>query len=146
MLNRDKFYYIEGDRMTMKKKPEDLKKRGAKQKLINPAEAQKKLDDYYAEQKANNKPPTISGIARVLDVDRGTLLNIEKEKKDYNPEIVSIVKKAKARVLEYLEERLDSNNCTGAIFNLKCNFGFVDTQKVETNVSGGIDVNIKIVD
>ncbi len=93
-------------------------------------ELQTIIDEYFADCEARDKPYTISGLAYVLDMSTESLRRYgEKE------EFCATVRKAKLKVERYLEERLDAAACTGAIFNLKNNFGWKDQQ--DHTVSGG---------
>lgn len=74
--------------------------------------------------------PTMAGLAMSLGVDRKTLTNYS-HKDEYFPAI----KKARAKVEIALEQHLYTKNVTGAIFNLKNNFGWTD--KTETDITSG---------
>ncbi len=67
--------------------------------------------------------PTMSGLAIALGVDRRTLTNYA-ERDEFFPAI----KKARMMVEMALEQHLYGKNVTGAIFNLKNNFGWTDKQ------------------
>lgn len=64
------------------------------------------------------KPYTMSGLARAIGLDRKSLLNY-RNRDEYFPSI----KAAKARCEEYWEGRLDSPYANGAKFNLANNYG-----------------------
>lgn len=69
---------------------------------------------------ANPAPYTMSGLARFLGVDRGTLLSYSKKDEFY-----STIQAAKAKVEECVETRLlEGKASTGAIFALKNNHGW----------------------
>ena len=87
---------------------------------------QKAIDLYFKKCDEKSKPYTVMGLCLTLDIDRKTLLNWEKEE-----EFFHIVKRAKYKIAEMLEEKLHSHACTGAMFNLKCNFGFIDKQEID---------------
>ena len=77
--------------------------------------------------------PTVSGLALVLDLTRKSL--IDYEGKD---EFVHTVKRGKARVEAYNEQRLHQPACTGVIFSLKNNFKWQDKSEVgHTGPDGG---------
>lgn len=78
-------------------------------------------------------PYTISGLCLVLDLDRQSLLNYSRRE-----EFFDIVRRAKLRIQNDIELRSFNNNPTGAIFNLKCNFGYRDS--IDVNL-GGQDEN-----
>lgn len=70
--------------------------------------------------------PTVSGLAYLLGMSTEAFRNYE-EKDDF----IATVKRAKQRIEISLEHRLAGNNVTGAIFNLKNNFGWKDKQETE---------------
>lgn len=65
--------------------------------------------------------PLVTGLAISLDLTRQGLINYEGR-----PEFVDAVKKAKARVENFLENRLHDGHVAGPIFNLKNNFNWRD--------------------
>jgi len=76
------------------------------------------------------EPYTISGLALAMGIDRDTLLNYEKR-----DEYFGTIKSAKDKVHADVERRLMEKQATGAIFNLKNNFGWRD--KTETDITSG---------
>lgn len=76
---------------------------------------------------------TVSGLAYTLGMTRQGLC--EYAAKD---QFSDTVKKAKQRIEMYIEQRLNNPACTGAIFNLKNNFGWKDSK--ETVHKGAIGV------
>ena len=82
----------------------------------------------------SDQHPTVTGLALVLDLTRNSLITYEGRE-----EFVNTVKKGKARVESYIEQRLYHNNAVGCIFNLKNNFGWKD--KTETEMSGSIGLH-----
>jgi len=81
-------------------------------------------------------PYTMSGLARHLGMDRRTLIDY-KERDEFLPAI----KAARERVHEDVETRLMEKQATGAIFNLKNNFGWKDETKTDIT-SGGKPIPI----
>lgn len=78
------------------------------------------------------KPYTITGLAVFLDTSRETLLNYESK-----GEFFDTIKKAKEKIYAYAEEFLYSGkNPTGAIFNLKNNWGWQDKTEVDHTSKG----------
>ena len=70
-------------------------------------------------------PPTVSGLAYALDMETETVRAYgEKDK------FSAIIKRAKQQVEIALEGRLYGTAPTGAIFNLKCNFNYRDSDDV----------------
>lgn len=83
-------------------------------------------------------PYTMSGLARRLGLSRQGLL-------DYNNRdaFLDTIKKAREKVHEDVETRLMEKAPTGAIFNLKNNFGWKDESKQDIT-SGGAPIKIDI--
>jgi len=75
----------------------------------------------------NKKHPTVTGLALALDMTREGLLHYINK----NEQFADTIKKAKAKVEEYIEQRLYMNNATGCIFNLKNNFGWKDSSELD---------------
>lgn len=100
-------------------------------KYTSPEDMQADIDAYFG-RCTDEDPPTISGLAYHLDMTTESLRNYENR-----DEFFATVKKAKQRVEMALEKKLLGNTqCTGAIFNLKNNFGWKDKQ--ETHLTGAI--------
>ena len=82
--------------------------------------------------KTKERPLTITGLALALGfTTRQALLNYEGK-----PEFVDTIKRAKAKVEQYAEERLfDRDGVNGAKFNLSNNFkGWSERQQIESKV------------
>ena len=78
------------------------------------------------------RPFTVTGLALALDTCREVLLNYEKNPE--NDQFSDTIKRAKQRIHNYAEEFLfNGKNATGAIFNLKNNWGYVD--RTETDIT-----------
>jgi hypothetical protein len=101
-------------------------------------------------------PYTITGLAVALDTYRDVLLDYESGKyddpekaDDLNDQFSNTIKRAKERCHGYAEESLFiGKNPTGAIFNLKNNYGWQDKTVVETDPkdSGGIMDKLQEID
>lgn len=76
----------------------------------------------------NPEPYTMAGLAYALGIDRETLLNYASRELFFDT-----VKKGRDKVQMDVERRLMEGQPTGAIFNLKNNFGYVD--KTETDLT-----------
>ena len=78
------------------------------------------------------------GLVEACDFeDRQSLINYA----GYSKEFLAIVKKAKQKVENYIEERLMlGHNVAGLIFNLKNNFGWVDKQEIDQTIKGDISL------
>lgn len=81
---------------------------------------------YFEECEDTEKHPTVSGLAYYLDVDRRTLTNYQNK-----DEFFPTIKRAKAYIESYLEQRLFGQTVTGVIFNLKNNFDWKDKKELE---------------
>lgn len=80
----------------------------------------------FREVMTDQKPYTMSGLARHLEIDRKTLLNYSKIEQFF-PTILA----ARERVHEFAESQLYSRNASGAAFNLKNNFDWRDRSEVD---------------
>ena len=95
-----------------------------------------RMKSYYNEKAGTDvqvndpAPYTMSGLARRLGMDRDTLINYA-----HKDEFVGTIKAARERVHEDVETRLMEKQATGAIFNLKNNFGWKD--KSENDITTG---------
>ena len=85
-------------------------------------------DDLSIVNDVEGSIPTVSGLAYHLGMSTEALRNYEDK-----DEFLATVKKAKQRVEVFLENRLHAGQPTGAIFNLKNNFGWKD--KLEQELS-----------
>lgn len=114
-------------------------KGGQPMKFQSVEELQEQIDQFFNECKESKRPYTITGLALALDTNRQTLMNYEKEP-GYEW-FFDTIKKAKARVENYVEERLFGNQVAGPIFNLKNNFkNWKD--KTETENTGEMTINV----
>lgn len=85
----------------------------------------------------NPAPYTMSGLASWLGIDRDTLLRYSKKEDFYGT-----IKAAREKVHADVETRLMENNATGAIFNLKNNFGWRDEKNIDLTSNGNTVGNI----
>lgn len=93
---------------------------------------QEKIDAYFDECDEKHEPYTITGLALALDTTRQGLLNYEDREEFYYT-----IKRAKLRIEHFVEKSLWAPKiATGVIFNLKNNFGWVDKQEIDQNVTG----------
>jgi len=97
----------------------------------------KKVDAYFAQK---DLVPTQLGLAMYLDVNRDTLHQWLVE----NGPFSDIIKKAKDLIENFWQKRLALGQCTGAIFWLKCQAGWKDTQEVNVKHEGDINLSINI--
>jgi hypothetical protein len=78
-------------------------------------------------------PYTMSGLARHIGLSRQGLLDYANR-----DQFLDAIKAARERVHEDVESRLMEKNATGAIFNLKNNFGWKDKTEQDVNHSGEV--------
>lgn len=122
------------------------KVKGPKYLFKDPYKLQQAVDLYFDECKEQNRPPTVTGLALSLRASRDWLWNWENETRgERMPEkkrkaIADIIKLAKERIHNYLEEQLImGRQPIGIIFSLKNNFGWKD--KTEQAIEGGLQVS-----
>lgn len=101
---------------------------GRPPKYKTPEDMKKVVDEYFAT--LGDDKPTVTGLCIALDLTRQGLL----EYTDKSDEFSDIIKKAKQKVEHALEQHLYTGQVTGAIFNLKNNFGWKD--KTEKELTG----------
>jgi hypothetical protein len=114
-----------------------MAKGGRPRKYQSAAELQEKIDAYFAECDKQDRPYTVTGLARACGLDREQLINYAAI-----DEFSDAIKNAKAKVLQWIEERLNDKNTftPGLIFNLKSNYGWRDEKKIEH--SGNITIGL----
>jgi hypothetical protein len=95
---------------------------------------EEKIDKYFKDCDAKEKPYTITGLAVALDTSRETLCNYEKKEKYFDT-----IKRAKARCEQWVEENMlmNKSNATASIFSLKNNYGWRDKNEVDHTSSDG---------
>lgn len=91
------------------------------------------IEAYMGEGDNRIFAPTVEGLAYALDLTRQGLIEYQDK-----PEFSDTIKRAKQRVAIALEQRLYGQSVTGAIFNLKNNFGWKDA--VQTEHTGSIQI------
>jgi hypothetical protein len=110
---------------------------GRPREIKNPKQFDRRAEGYFEECRTNGEPILLTGLIRALGLSsRSALDNYETR-----PEFVNSVKKAKLRVEEEYEKRLQGQSPTGAIFALK-NFGWRDQQQIEH--SGGLKISTQV--
>lgn len=110
---------------------------------------QKAIDEYFELCNKQEAPYTISGLALALDFDsRQSLLNYCDYEDDEDKSFLDTIKRAKALCEFDVERGLLSGkyNATGAIFNLKNNYGWKDKQEIEADVKNDVTINIELTD
>ena len=101
----------------------------------------KAIDAYFDMCAEESIPLTITGLALALGfIERKSLIDNE----GYSGEFLHTLKKAKLMVQNYAETFLyTGKTVAGAIFNLKCNYGWEDKQIIEH--SGSIETTATII-
>ena len=116
---------------------DEKEKVGRPLKFKDKEELQKKITEYFDKCSETGKPLTITGLAVALDTFRSVL--IDYESKD---EFSYTIKKAKEYIHAWTEEYLfTGKNQTGAIFNLKNNYGWKDSSQTDIT-SGGEQLGV----
>lgn len=95
----------------------------------------KKTEEAVMEQ---HKPYTVAGLAVFLDCSEDTLLNYAHKKKFFGT-----IEKAKEIIYAYKQEFLYSGkNPTGAIFDLKNNYGWKDKVEEDHRFPDGLPIQV----
>jgi len=120
-----------------------MSKAGQPMKYKTVGALKKAIEAYFVMCIEDKIPLTITGLAIALDfTSRQALINYEKTK-GYE-KFFDTVKKAKLMVQNYAETFLfTGKTVAGAIFNLKCNYGWEDKQIIEH--SGKIETTATII-
>lgn len=116
---------------------------GRPPKWGNPEDFQAAIDAYFTKCETSSppKPKTIMGLALALDLSFQGLIEYA-AKGEYS----EIVKRAKATVVEEVEQRLFGTTPTGAIFWLKNHGGYRDQQDHKVDASVSITIGKKDAD
>lgn len=99
---------------------------------------------YLEEKRVQVEPFTITGLALALDMSRDNLLYYTEER---DPDFYRIISRAKLRCQNYAERQAmhpHSKNITGPIFNLKANYGWVETNRQEVTGKDGAPLNMNV--
>lgn len=114
-------------------------KAGRPKKFQNIEEFREKIEEYFDNCDARDRPYTVTGLAYHLDTNRTLLLNIE-NLGHYGEDFAYEIAKAKMRCELWLEENLltRNSNVVGSIFALKNNFGWKDKTEQDVNYTGDI--------
>lgn len=102
---------------------------GQPPKWDSPEKLQKDIDKYFKDCEVTHKPYTIAGLAYALGVSRTTIYNYS-----YKDEFFNTIKKARDRVMAYIEEQAIIKGNAGTIFIMK-NYGYTDKQEIDASVS-----------
>jgi len=99
---------------------------------------------YIVEKQIQTEPFTITGLALALNMSRENLLYYKPE---IDPDFFSIIKMAKLRCQNYCERQAihpNSRNVAGPIFNLKANYGWIETSRQEVTGLNGQPLSASI--
>lgn len=115
-----------------------MAKEGRPLKFESVKQMQNAIDLYFlscTDPEDENKyirPLTITGLANALDTTRDLLIDYA-EKDEFS----DTIKRAKGKIHQYVEEYLfNGKNQTGAIFNLKNNYGWKDKTEQDLTTGG----------
>lgn len=105
-----------------------------------PQELETLIAEYFIKQEADKQPPTVTGLALKLWIDRKTLLDYSKQDL-FSP----VIKEAKQKIMNYAESLLLQKDkfTLGQIFYLKNNYKESYREKIE--VEGNINSTISLV-
>ena len=125
-------------------KASEIMAEGRPRKYKTVKQVQKIIDEYFKKCDEENRPYTVTGLALALGMGRQNLIDYCGRTDENGEPFMDTIKNAKHRIESRIEEGLLSGkfNATGAIFNLKNNYGWKDKQEVEQ--SGGLDNTITI--
>lgn len=122
---------------------------GRPRKYKTVAEVEKIINEYFDKCDKTGKPYTVTGLAIELDMSRKMLLEYCDRVDENGDSFRNSIKKAKDRCEAKIEEGLLSGkyNATGAIFNLKNNYGWKDKQEQEITGADGdkFELNINVI-
>lgn len=97
-------------------------------KFKTPEALQEAVDKYFKDAEAAGKPVSLSGLSCALEWSRDCIIKFG----DTSSPVFDTIRNARRKIREYAENYLYfGKNQVGAIFNLKCNWAFQDTQRIE---------------
>lgn len=118
----------------LKKKQQQKNPVGKPRKYKNAKDLEKVMNEYFEYCDREGVHYGVVGMCVYLDIVRTTLLEYEKE-----PEYMDTIKLAKQRIESYNEQMLyKMKNPTGAIFNLKNNFGWADRSEIKQDIQATV--------
>lgn len=97
---------------------------GQPPKWESPEKLQEDIEGYYIYCRDYDRPLTIAGLSAHLGVSRQTIYNYS-----YNDEFFDIIKKARDKIMAYLEETAIIKGNAGTIFVMK-QYGYTDRQEI----------------
>ena len=114
---------------------------GRPPKYTSPKEMARVGNEYLDQQLADGKPLTITGLAIALGFcERKALIDYQGKE-----QFRHVVKALKARVEQWIESRMYTNQVAGAIFVLK-NMGWTDKQDIGLSTPNGpIETKFEVV-
>lgn len=117
------------------------KRNGRPPKYETPEDMQKAIDDFFNDREKAGRKPTVAGLTLALGFNsRQSILNYEG-----TPRFLDVIKKARMRLQDEVEERLLSGqNPVGSIFWLKNqgnDEGWRDLQQSQVEHSGNLTIN-----
>jgi hypothetical protein len=100
---------------------------GQPRKWESPEKLDADIKEYFEYCRVNKRPLTIAGMAAYLGCDRQTIYNYS-----YKDEYFDVIKKARNKIIAYIEEELMIKGTAGQIFVAK-QYGYKDTQEIITH-------------
>ena len=95
---------------------------------------EKAIDNYKQYLQANDRPPTIAGLAYYTGIERQTIYNYEKDEAYFDT-----IKKLRDWVIMTYEEEAIIKGNGGVVFMLK-NYGYTDRQELLHD--GSMDIKV----
>ena len=128
---------------------EEVRAMGRPRKYETVEELEEIIEEYFTECDDDKRPYTVTGLALALGMSRRGLLDYCTRVDENGEPFLHSIKNAKDRCEAKIEEGLLSGkyNATGAIFNLKNNYGWKDKQEQEITGANGekFELNINVI-
>lgn len=116
--------------------PRDNYTTGRPVKFQTVKELEAAINKYFSQCNPIDNPPTFTGLARNIGVDRKTLLNYSKR-----DEFFPVISEARLYLEDFIEQKLILEGKAGQIFYAKNNMGYVDKHEVSQTVNN-ITINV----
>ena len=108
----------------------------------------KEINEYFMLAEENDKPFLNIGLANHLNISKDAIHDIKAGRLKsfegtYHKEVLEW---ASSKCEQYLSEKLFDKNAksvTGAIFTLKCNYGWSEKQQIDLNHNGTINISFE---
>ena len=98
--------------------------------FTKPEQIDLKAQEYFKYCDENDRVYGVVGLCHFLKIDKSTFADYAKK-----PEFSDTIKQIKIKIEDQKEQMLyKMPNVTGLIFDLKCNYGWIDKQYIESDV------------